>query len=72
MYWIIIYFIGFLICYIWIKKMRNEVDDNEWEHVFITFLLSVFSWLTLLILSIAHIAEYFNKYINRRDPPKWL
>ena len=65
MYWII-YFIGFIICYLWCKYERNKVDYNEWRDIGYILLIAATSWTGI----ITSIVIYFET--NKPKPPKWL
>lgn len=69
----IIYFIGYILLYIIIKKfLRTDENDNEFKDVITTFLISLTSWLGIIlifIISFKDIIEYLNGKIK---PPKWL
>jgi hypothetical protein len=74
----IIYLIGFLICYRYIKKSIRH-DNNDWSDVFATFLFSLGSFYMCIILYVFNYFEdkeiKFNetmKELFKRDPPKWM
>jgi RsiW-degrading membrane proteinase PrsW (M82 family) len=70
MKYLIIYLIGFIITYIICKITRNQSKENTWKDVFITFLISLFSWVGVIIIIIIYLVWYINK--NCKNPPKWL
>lgn len=64
----ILYLIGFMLCYAFIKLKIREPEDDEWKDVILTFIMSIFSWLTLLLIFIMQTIEY----TKENKPPKWL
>jgi len=62
----IIYLIGFLICYVYIKKRVREKHNNDWSDVIFTFCISLFSYLGWLVMIIFILKE------DKRKPPKFL
>lgn len=66
----IVYLVGFLCTYILCKFIRHRQKENEWSDVGATFVISLFSWLSLIILLIMVMIVYMNK--SNFKPPKWL
>ena len=73
-YFIITYIIGFLLSYIIIKKFGRTNDNaNEWDDVMSTFLLSMFSWFTVIVIGAIEYKKIFKMLgIRTFKPPKWL
>lgn len=73
-YFIITYIIGFLLSYIIIKKFaRSNSDRNEWSDVILTFLFSLFSWLTVIVIGSVEYKRILKILgIKTFKPPKWL
>ena len=73
-YVIIIYIVGFLTSYILIKKfVRVDNDKNEWINVLLTFMFSLFSWFTVIMIGLTEYKKIFKILgIKTFKPPKWL
>lgn len=69
----IIYIVGFIASWIIIKQVRNEVEDNTWKGVALTFFICIFSWIIVIIAAADHYDDIW-KYIDEKlpKPPKWL
>lgn len=68
----IIYISGFIVTYIWCKLIRNTIDKNDWEDVFITIFLSLFSWVSFILIGVLALFVYLTETIKLKNPPKWL
>lgn len=74
MTYILIYIAGFIVsCYGW--KLLEPTRD--WESVGFRLIISIFSWLSVVIgitvLISFSIQKFFqNKKIFKKEPPKWL
>lgn len=66
----IIYLIGFLCTYALCKFIRYKQDENKWEDIGVSFVLSFFSWLSFIALLIIMLIEYIEDHDTK--PPKWL
>lgn len=67
----LIYILGFLIVYLICKLIRGK-EQNKWEDVIITLVLSVCSWAGLFIITLGAIGVYVKHIIENKNPPKWL
>jgi hypothetical protein len=64
MKYLIIYLIGFFISYYLIRKhRRNQIEKYEWSDVCIIFVLSLFSYIMILVFIIN---------TDKLKVPKWL
>ncbi len=70
-YYIIIYTIGFIFTYLYTKKIRNDVNSNNWEDVITSIIVSFFSWIGFLVCLI-YFPELLLKIKSKSKPPKWL
>lgn len=68
----IIYISGFIVTYICCKLIRNTIDKNDWEDVFITIFLSLFSWVSFILIGVLALFVYLTETIKLKNPPKWL
>jgi len=66
-----IYIYGFIITWIFCRIIRGK-NNNDWKDVGLTFCLSIFSWIGLLIIFICWIYWKCETYIKKTKPPKWL
>jgi len=70
---IIIYLIGYLVAYLFFKRLRNESGDNDWADVFTTMFFSLFSWFTVMIFVLDLCKEYITENTHRLPkPPRFL
>lgn len=80
---LIAYFIGFIIVFITCKILRNKAKNNAWDDVGITFVISLFSWVSAILMLIYIIGMNISKIkipiLNKictkfklTKPPKWL
>lgn len=68
---LIIYLIGVVIAYVMHKQIvRREFDDN-WSDVFLNFVLSLLSFITIIAIFLARVDKMFEN-IKLPKPPKWL
>lgn len=67
MIYLLFYLIGYIIAYYLCKQLRNMSDQNEWKDIEMSFMISVLSWLAIVILLIAIALSYKDK-----KPPKGL
>ncbi len=69
----IIYFIGYILLYIIIKKfLRTDENDNEFKDVITTFLISLTSWLGIIFIFIISFKDILKHLNGKIKPPKWL
>ena len=70
MEYLIIYLIGFVICYYIFRKdeRKNSGENYDWKSVLEIFGLSLFSFMALLIL----LTHYISHYFENSKPPKFL
>lgn len=66
---LVIYFIGCVISYLICKKSRTS-EENDWEHVIISFGYASFSWIFVIIFLIWYI--WGVDVFENNEPPKWL
>lgn len=69
---IIIYLSGVLVSYVYLKVMRNKHNANEWKDVVQTFIVSVFSWIAIMLIVIVAIRVIIGKKLENKKPPWWL
>lgn len=71
---IILYILGFLLSYILIKIIaRNNEKADNWNQIFISFFVSLFSWFTVIVIIIIAWNDIIKKIgIKLPKPPKWL
>lgn len=78
---IFIYFIGYIIAYIIIRKFQKYSNySHNWKTIIKAMLLSIFSWVIVIfsiipaiIKLINFIYEWYENNENKlRKPPKWL
>jgi len=63
------YLVTMVIFYILLKKIKVMLDnDNTWGDVLLRFLLSIIWPIT----TIALLTEWFIRFIDKFEPPKWL
>lgn len=68
MHWVI-YFVGYLLCYILIKVYRNKKNMNTFGELGFTVLVSLSSYFGFLII----LVMIFNiEKIGEKELPKWL
>lgn len=68
----IIYLIGCFLTYIFCKIARGS-ENNEWDDVFLSFFLSIFSWAMFGIFLIVFICFAIMDSKNWKiKPPFWL
>lgn len=70
--WWIIYISGFIVTYISCKLIRNNIDENDWGDVVTTIFLSLFSWVSFILIGVLALFEYLTETIKLKNPPKWL
>lgn len=73
LYWII-YIVGFFATYIACKLARGKDEDNNgWNDIGITIILSFLSVIGLIILGIVGLRVFINNYLEERSElPKFL
>ncbi len=74
---IIIYLIGFILSYAILRKKFREYYFYSWTDVIQQALLSIFSWIIVLIATLSFIADLISNYFeklnkSKKEPPKWL
>ena len=67
----VIYLIGFVITYLFLKYLDWEQDSNDWSDIFARFFVSLFSWIAVFLIVILLIFSLF-EYLKNTKPPKWL
>lgn len=68
----LLYIVGFIVAYIFIKWGRYKLEiKTDWGIVFFTLVISIFSWVAVIALSVVTLIIYGIK-INLPKPPKWL
>lgn len=74
MNYFIIYAIGFVITWIVFKYLirGSEPENNQWKDIMITFIISIFSWIGLILLCVIWFMFYFKNNDTLLKPPKWL
>jgi len=65
---LIIYIVGYFVSYRITKDLRDKEDENEWNDVGLSIIISLFSWLAALVLVIL----IHKPTITFKKPPKWL
>jgi hypothetical protein len=65
---ITVYFVGYIVAYILIKKKVREGRESDWSDIGITFALSILSWVMVLIVVFFLLREEIIKI----KPPEWL
>lgn len=63
----ILYWIGFIIVYLIIRKHQQIRSLYGWDDFVIRVFWSFFSWVMLIVICVASLIEKFPK-----KPPKWL
>lgn len=69
---LIIYLIGFIWSYFIFKKVRNELEENEWRDVKYTILVSLFSCGFVIIWYTILLSKFIENKLQNTKPPKWL
>lgn len=64
---LLFYIIGYIIAYYLCKQLRNIQDNNTWEDIKISFIISIFSWIAIVLLLVLLVLDSRNQ-----DPPKGL
>jgi len=64
---LIIYFIGYIIAYIWLRKLNNT---NDWVTILLAGLIAVISWVAIIFIIVILVFEKIK--IKIPNPPKWL
>ena len=65
---LVIYLIGMLIVYIMVKRFRGKAPEhNRFKDAFITFLFSLLSWISAIIIGCIWIGEHWGK-----EMPNWM
>jgi len=67
----LIYIIGIVICYILIRRIRNEIIGSTWGLVAVGFFLSLFSWSMIVIIMISMVILMITDKI-KNELPDWL
>ena len=65
---VLIYILGFVITYTYLKYLRNKKDMNNWDDVLMTMLMSLFSFVGLLVV----LSHAVRGYFKNSKPPKFL
>lgn len=71
----IIYISGFIVTYSLCKWIRSKAESNNWEDVYATFGLSIFSWMGAFFIIACMLVLFLKdaiKNIKGKNPPKWL
>lgn len=66
-FFILMYSLGYILCYIMTKIVRNRYDDNEWTDVLLSILSSLSSYFGVIVIT-----SIFLIGKNKTKPPKWL
>lgn len=64
---ILFYLIGYIIAYYLCRQLRNIASAHKWEDIKASFIISIFSWIAIVILLILLAIESKNS-----DPPAGL
>lgn len=72
-----IYLIGFILVWIFMKFARiHNPDYNNWYFIFMSFVMSLCSWVIILIIILTLIClelqDRFKIKEMFKKPPKWL
>lgn len=71
----IIYISGFIVTYSLCKWIRSKAESNNWEDVYVTFGVSIFSWIGVITIIVGMSGLFLKnaiKNIKAKNPPKWL
>jgi len=72
MIYLIIYLIGFLINYYWIRYDYKNANEWNWENLIIIFFSTLLFWYILIPWHlILNLILYIKNNISK-EPPKWL
>lgn len=64
---LLFYLVGYIIAYYLCKQLRNIADNHKWEDIKASFIISIFSWIAIVVLLILLVMESKNS-----DPPAGL
>jgi hypothetical protein len=67
-----LYLVGFVLTWVYCKIKRTQYDnDCDWPNIIFTLIVSLYSWLGLLLVVLMIMTDKFpmNKLPK---PPKWL
>ena len=73
MKYLIIYLLGFLCSYLFMKIFVRKKDNNNWIDVKYTIFFALLSWVSCIIGLAILIVEVIDKYFkDNKKPPKWM
>ncbi len=72
-----VYLTGLLAAFLICKRIRKQQHKSEWSDVIITIIISLLSWLGVLLLLVLSGVEFLynkleSKKIFKKPPPKWM
>ena len=69
---LVVYLIGFVVMYLITKQLRNNMRANKWEDVVLSFMLSFFSWIGIVVTLLTLLLSLITDKFKDTKPPKWL
>ena len=69
---LVVYLIGFVVMYLITKQLRNNMRANKWEDVVLSFMLSLFSWIGIVVTLLTLLLSLITGKLKNTKPPKWL
>ena len=69
---LVVYLIGFVVMYLITKQLRNNMRANKWEDVVLSFMLSFFSWIGIVVTLLTLLLSLITGKLKNTKPPKWL
>lgn len=69
---LVVYLIGFVVMYLITKQLRNNMRANKWEDVVLSFMLSLFSWIGIVVTLLTLLLSLITDKFKDTKPPKWL